>query len=131
MKKLSIIIVTLNASSDLDKTLKSIFDQSYSDYEIVIIDGQSTDDTLSIIQNFEPRIDYWTSEPDEGIYDAMNKGLAAATGEYVQFLNAGDCFVDGEVLGRVFSEVDHRPTLIYGAINILHTDGRVTRQEPG
>ncbi len=94
MKKLSIIIVTFNASDDLGRTLQSVFEQTYTNYEVVIIDGESTDTTLEIIQTYEEKIDYWVSEKDSGIYAAMNKGIKVAKGEYLQFLNAGDYFVD-------------------------------------
>ena len=129
MKKLSIIVVTYNASFDLERTLTSVFEQTFSDYEVVIIDGKSTDNTLEIVKKFEDKIDYWISEKDEGIYDAMNKGIEAARGEYLQFLNAGDYLIDPDVLSQIFCDYSHHPTLIYGDINILHTNGRITRQK--
>ncbi|MFV8819711.1 glycosyltransferase family 2 protein [Haliea sp. E17] len=122
MARLSIIIVTLNAASALEKTLDSVFSQTFDDYELVIIDGQSTDRTVDIIRNCEERLGYWVSEPDDGIYAAMNKGLQAASGEYVQFLNAGDCFVDSAVLEQVFC-TDDRPDLFYGDIYRVGVDG--------
>ena len=131
MTKLSIIIVTYNASSDLRLTLKSIFSQTFSDYELVIIDGKSTDDTTSIIEKQADKLAYWVSEKDKGIYDAMNKGIKAAKGEYIQFLNAGDSFTGEQVLDQVFTTLEGQPTLIYGDINILHTNGKITRQVAG
>jgi glycosyltransferase involved in cell wall biosynthesis len=123
MSTLSIIIVTFNASWDLEKTLTSIFEQTYSDYQVIVIDGKSTDNTLDIVKMFEPKIWHWVSEKDEGIYDAMNKGLSIARGEYVQFLNAGDWFADSHVLEDVFVKQSERPVLIYGDINRIATDG--------
>jgi glycosyltransferase involved in cell wall biosynthesis len=123
MSTLSIIIVTFNASWDLEKTLTSIFQQTYSDYQVIVIDGKSTDNTLDIIKNYESQIWHWVSEKDDGIYDAMNKGLATARGEYIQFLNAGDWFADSHVLEEVFVKNVVRPTLIYGNINRVDTDG--------
>ena len=120
MKKLSIVIVTYNASFDVERTLKSVFDQTFADFEVIIIDGGSKDDTLDIIKKFEIRIDYCVSEKDRGIYDAMNKGIEASKGEYVQFLNAGDYFVNENVLDEIFNDCSDQPTLIYGDINILH-----------
>lgn len=131
MKKLSIIIVTRNAGSDLELTLKSIFSQVFNDYEIVIIDGKSTDGTLNLIATQAEKIAYFVSEKDKGIYDAMNKGIKASKGEYIQFLNAGDYFTNNKVLEQVFLNLQEQPTLIYGDINILHTDGKITRQVAG
>lgn len=123
MSTLSIIIVTFNASWDLERTLKSIFQQTFSDYQVIVIDGKSTDNTLDIVRNFEPYIWHWVSENDGGIYDAMNKGLVAARGDYIQFLNAGDWFADSHVLEDVFVKQSDRPVLIYGDINRIATDG--------
>lgn len=131
MNKLSIIIVTYNASADLVLTLKSIYSQSFNDYELVIIDGKSTDNTPDIIVKQAGKVAYWVSEKDKGIYDAMNKGIKAATGEYIQFLNAGDYFPTESVLDKIFSGIEGQPTLIYGDINILHTDGKITCQLAG
>ena len=128
MKKLSIIIVTYNASFDLERTLESVFNQTFVNFELVIIDCESTDNTLEIVKKYEDKIDYWISEADSGIYDAMNKGLKVAKGEYVQFLNAGDFLVDENVLQQIFCDLFDSPTLIYGDINILHTDGGITKQ---
>lgn len=88
--KLSIITVTYNAEQVLQKTIESVIEQSYENLEFLIIDGGSKDATTSIIKSYEKHINIWISEPDNGIYDAMNKGLALANGEYVWFINAGD-----------------------------------------
>lgn len=129
--KLNIITVTRNASLDLEKTLSSIFSQKFTDYEVIIIDGMSTDDTVEIIKNYSDRVSYWLSEKDDGIYDAMNKALSVATGEYVQFLNAGDYYVNDSVLAEIFSNIQSAPTLIYGDIQIMHTDGQTAIQNAG
>jgi glycosyltransferase involved in cell wall biosynthesis len=86
----SIIIVTYNAASTLQNCLDSIYSQSYSPIEIIVIDGRSTDDTTAILQANNQRIHYWRSEPDAGIYDAMNKALTYITGDWVYFLGADD-----------------------------------------
>lgn len=127
---LSIITVTFNAGEVLDKTLQSIFNQTYDDYELIIIDGNSTDNTIDIIHKYSSKIAHWVSEPDNGIYDAMNKGISFANGEYLQFLNAGDHYCDNHVLADVFSDTS-RPTLIYGDINILRTNGEFSYQNAG
>jgi glycosyltransferase involved in cell wall biosynthesis len=127
--KLSIVTVTYNAEDELPKTLESIFDQIFTDYELIIIDGSSTDSTLEIIEKNSDKIAYWESKKDNGIYDAMNKALPVAKGEYIQFLNAGDFFSSNTALDDIFKNVVGEPTLIYGDINILHVDGRITYQK--
>lgn len=128
---LSIITVTRNAEKFLEKTLLSILSQSFYDYELIIIDGESTDNTVNIIKHYSEHVSYWVSESDEGIYDGMNKGLSVANGEYVQFLNAGDYYCDNNVLADIFTErnLASNPTLIYGDINILHLNGNKTYKE--
>ena len=79
--KVSIITVTYNAAAVLEPTIESILTQTFTDYEYLIIDGGSKDGTLEIIQRYAPKLSYWVSEPDRGLYDAMNKGLQAAQGE--------------------------------------------------
>lgn len=125
---LSIIMVTYNAEKDVENTLNSIVEQTFKNYEIIVIDGDSKDKTLEILEKYKTRFAYFVSEPDQGIYDAMNKGIVAASGKYVQFLNAGDYFIDANVLSSVFGQVVGTPDLIYGDINILHEDGRVQYQ---
>jgi|GEM_PF-250430 len=111
---LSIITVVLNAAAGLEKTLRSVFAQAYGEPEVIVIDGGSGDGTTEVIKDYADRISYWVSEPDEGIYDAMNKGLKAATGHWVLFLNAGDTFANPHVLQQVFSTVTQDAGVIYG-----------------
>ncbi|HBH60782.1 MAG TPA: glycosyltransferase, partial [Nitrospiraceae bacterium] len=89
---ISVITITLNTAHTLDTAIQSVLNQTYDNIEYIIIDGGSTDDTLKIIRKYEARIDYWVSEPDRGIYDAMNKGIVLATGELIGMLNAGDYY---------------------------------------
>lgn len=111
--KLSVITVNFNNQRGLEKTLQSIFDrQSFSDFEHIIIDGASTDGSLDIIQAYAPRLSYWVSEPDNGIYHAMNKGVRHATGDYVIFINSGDVLCD-DILREVF-ENPPDADIIYG-----------------
>src|SRR4051794_25072849 len=93
--KISIIVVTYNAGSILQNCLDSIFRQAYPAIEIIIIDGKSDDNTVSIIEKNSSRIAYWKSEPDEGIYDAMNKALKHVTGEWIYFIGADDELLPG------------------------------------
>ncbi|MCM8833252.1 MAG: glycosyltransferase [Candidatus Omnitrophica bacterium] len=95
---ISVITVVLNGERYLEETIQSVINQTYPNVEYIIIDGGSTDGTLDIIKKYEDKIDYWVSEKDKGIYDAMNKGIRVASGEGLLFLNAGDFFV-----GDVFS----------------------------
>jgi len=91
---ISIVTVVFNGESYLQKTIESVLGQSYDNIEYIIIDGGSTDGSVDIIKKHEHAIDYWVSEPDEGIYNAMNKGASLCTGEYIAFLNADDWYAD-------------------------------------
>lgn len=99
----SIITVSLNSASGLRRTIKSVLSQDFQEKEFILIDGNSTDETKEVIRENEEHFSYWCSEPDRGPYDAMNKGLEKATGEWVIFLNAGDVLADSTVLSRLFS----------------------------
>ena len=96
--KISIITITLNSERYLEQTITSVLNQSYDNIEYIIIDGGSTDGTLDIINKYEDRINPWISEPDDGIADAMNKGLLLATGDYILFLHSDDYLLDSKVL---------------------------------
>lgn len=102
MKKFSVITINLNNKKGLLKTIDSVLQQTCRDFEFVLIDGGSTDGSLEIIQQFAGRIDYWVSEPDRGIYHAMNKGILSASGIYCIFMNSGDYFHHPTVLEEVY-----------------------------
>lgn len=124
---LSIVTVTFNAGEVLRETLQSVRNQDFKDLEVIIIDGGSIDRTLEIANEFSDIVKYLVSEPDQGLYDAMNKGMAAARGLYLQFLNAGDNLCEPDVLSRIFS--DHgseKCDVIYGDIISVNVDGRET-----
>lgn len=115
---LSIITVNYNHRGGLEKTLKSVFSQFYRDFEYIVVDGGSTDGSVALLADFADNADLknvfqYVSEPDKGTYDAMNKGLAMATGDYVLFLNSGDVLASSHVLSDVFSQ-DHCADLIVG-----------------
>lgn len=97
----SIITINYNNKNGLDKTIKSVLRQSFSEYEYIIIDGGSADGSVDIIKQYEDQITYWVSEKDKGIYHAMNKGVAQAHGEYCIFMNSGDCFHSTNVLNSI------------------------------
>lgn len=92
--KLSIITINYNNAEGLEKTIRSIVSQNRNDFEYIVIDGNSTDNSKEIIEKYSDQIDYWISEPDSGIYNAMNKGIRQAKGEYLLFINSGDCLKD-------------------------------------
>lgn len=118
MINFSIISVCYNCENEIDKTINSLLKQDYKDYEYIIVDGKSTDATLNKIVSYKDRFDKIRiiSEPDKGIYDAMNKGIEAANGEYIYFLNMGDCFFSQDVLSYVASKLCTRKDFYYGNI---------------
>ena len=106
---ISLITVTYNAAEVLERTILSIINQSFSDYEYIIIDGNSTDGTIELIKKYQSKISKTLIEPDSGLYDAMNKGMQMAEGEYIWFMNAGDQLYDTDTLTQLFqtgSEAD-------------------------
>jgi Glycosyltransferases involved in cell wall biogenesis len=120
--KLSIITINLNNAEGLRKTIESVISQTFTDLEYIVIDGASTDGSLDIIKQYAGRINYWISEADTGIYNAMNKGIKVAKGEYVLFLNSGDWFVDQDVLCD-FSSINCNSDIITGNLIILDDSG--------
>ena len=103
MPKLSIITVNLNNAKGLEKTIRSVINQTFADFEYIVIDGGSTDESLEKIKTFSETLTYWVSEKDSGIYEAMNRGIIRATGEYCLFLNSGDYLFSPAILTKVFS----------------------------
>jgi glycosyltransferase involved in cell wall biosynthesis len=105
MPKFSIITVNLNNSIGLEKTILSVRSQDFRDFEHIVIDGSSSDDSVGIIKKYSDGIFYWISESDRGIYDAMNKGIKAANGDYCFFLNSGDSLFQGNTLSKVNNSI--------------------------
>jgi len=99
--KFSIITVCKNAEQSIEKTIKSVVSQVYENIEYIIIDGKSEDNTIQIINHYRDKITHFVSEKDNGIYEAMNKGIFWATGDFVSFLNAGDRYFDEEIIEKV------------------------------
>lgn len=118
--KITVVTVCFNAAKTLEKTIQSVINQTYNNIEYIIIDGASTDGTLDIIKKYKYRISYWKSEPDKGIYDAMNKGIKAATGEWINFMNAGDMFADKNVLKNIFERDLYEYGVIFGAWFLIY-----------
>ncbi|RXJ84867.1 glycosyltransferase family 2 protein [Arcobacter sp. CECT 8985] len=111
--KLSIITIVLNDKQNIEKTIKSVLSQNI-ELEYIIIDGGSSDGTLDIIKKYEDKIDVLVSEKDSGIYNAMNKAIDLATGEWVNFMNSGDMFFDSNVLKDILPKLDSSVDIIYG-----------------
>ena len=110
--KLSIITINYNDAAGLEKTINSIINQTFTDYEYVIIDGGSTDESVEVIKKYAEHINYWVSESDKGIYNAMNKGIAHAHGEYLNFMNSGDCIHSPTVLEEIIRHIDGEDIII-------------------
>lgn len=104
--KLSIITINYNNRDGLRKTIESVVNQTWQEFEYIIIDGGSTDDSVDVIKEYADRIDYWVSEPDKGIYDAMNKGIDQAKGEYCLFMNSADTIYETTTLEGVYPQLD-------------------------
>ena len=121
---ISVITVTYNAAPVIDKTMTSLLDQEYKDFEHLVIDGASVDDTLRKIERYGLSQTRILSEPDKGLYDAMNKGLRHAKGKYVIFLNAGDAFHASDTLSLYASEAKKNRDIIYGDTVIVDGDGK-------
>ncbi|SEP95022.1 glycosyltransferase family 2 protein [Butyrivibrio sp. TB] len=114
LPKVSVITVVRNDKEHIESTLNSLFVQDYPNIEYIVIDGASTDGTLEILEKYRSKIDYLISEPDNGIYDAMNKGISISNGDYIGFLNSGDEYADSKVFSTIFMNLCERKDVIYG-----------------
>jgi glycosyltransferase involved in cell wall biosynthesis len=120
--KISIITVAFNAAKTIESTLLSVAQQTFPDVEHVVIDGGSSDGTQAVVSSHGDRISRFLSEPDRGIYDAMNKGIALATGDVIGFLNADDVYADSDVLARVATNMEcHHLDALYGDVAFFRT----------
>jgi len=119
---LSVITVVYNNVRDIERTMLSVLTQTYQDVEYIIVDGLSTDGTLRIINRYRNLLAKVISEKDEGIYDAMNKGLAAAKGDYVLFMNSGDEFYDNDTVEKVFATA-RGADIYYGETEMINEEG--------
>ena len=122
--KVSLIISVLNGSEKIKDTIESILNQSYSNFELIIIDGGSTDKTIDIIKNFDSPTIKWISEPDKGISDAFNKGVKLATGDYINFQGDGDGFLNSSSISDLFSNLDLKEKpIVCGNIQRIDIEG--------
>lgn len=122
MPKLTIITVNLNNREGLQRTIQSVINQTFTDFEYIVIDGGSTDGSVDLIKQHAERITYWVSEPDNGIYHAMNKGILKAKGEYLLFLNSGDWLAKNEALDQVIPFLKEDIDIVSGYVKELNGD---------
>ncbi|HEX8019756.1 glycosyltransferase family 2 protein [Mucilaginibacter sp.] len=120
--RLSVITIVYNNVRDIERTIRSVVNQTYANIEYVIVDGLSNDGTLQVIEKYKDHVAKFVSEKDEGIYDAMNKGLALATSDYVIFMNSGDEFYDSETVAAVFASAEDAD-IYYGETEMIADDG--------
>lgn len=135
--KISIITVCFNSVKTIEQTILSVVNQTYQNIEYIIIDGGSEDGTVDIIRRYQEKISYWVSEPDKGIYDAMNKGIDIAEGDYIYFLGSDDILFNVKVVEKVFSQIKKNQTDIYCGkvmlidyeLNLKKEFGKLLRKE--
>lgn len=123
--KVTVITVTYNCVNDIEATLLSVLSQDYPELEYIVVDGKSTDGTLDIIRKYGNRITKFVSEPDKGLYDAMNKGIRMATGQWCAFMNAGDAYTDNHTISSLFADIaaDSDRKVVYGNTIYIERDG--------
>lgn len=123
LPKISVITICFNAAAEIERTLQNVSSQNYPAIEYIVVDGASTDRTREIIHTYKSKITHLLSEPDKGLYDAMNKGLALATGEFVIFMNSGDMFYNQDIL-RHLMEKGKDADFVYGRPLVIEKNGR-------
>lgn len=127
--KITIVTVCYNTADTIGRTIESVLEQTYPDIEYIIVDGKSKDNTMEVIGKYADRISRIVSEPDNGIYDAMNKGIALATGDYINFMNAGDIFSSPDVIAEVVRQMEPTADVVYGDSTAVLPGGK--RQQSG
>ena len=131
---LTIITINRNNAAGLERTMQSVLNQTCKDFEYVVVDGASTDGSVDVIRQFSQQFGdrlKWLSEPDKGIYNAMNKGIRMASGNYLEFLNSGDCLASPDVVGKMFKALEENgyPSILYGNMLKNMVDGRIVRDK--
>lgn len=120
---LSIITICYNIKDEIEKTCQSIVNQTWQDFEWIVIDGGSTDGTVEILNKYRSRINVFVSEPDKGVYNAMNKGIKQASGEWLSFMNGGDAYAANDVLEKTFQNKEYDADVLCGDVNKIYPDG--------
>lgn len=129
--KLTVITVCYNAGNVIEDTMKSVVEQSYKNIEYIIVDGGSTDNTREIVEKYKKIFPInFISEKDEGIYDAMNKGILASTGEWLNFMNAGDIFINSEAISKALPELTNDFDIVYGDTEIRYKNFTTLKKSP-
>lgn len=127
MIKITIITVVYNCVDTFEQTVSSVAEQSYPNIEYIVVDGGSTDGTLDVIKKYDNVITKWVSEPDDGIYDAMRKGVSMASGDYVQIIGADDCLCDKDVIAKVVENIDDETDVLSCCEYIVDGDRKLQR----
>ena len=126
--KLSIITINRNNAAGLEKTMRSVSTQTFKEFEYIVVDGASTDGSMEVIKELGAEIVHlqWVSEPDSGIYNAMNKGIRMASGDYIQILNSGDCLAADDVAEKMLKSLEEKgnPSILYGNMVKCFPDGK-------
>ena len=128
--KLSIITINYNNKAGLQKTIDSVVAQTWRDFEWIIIDGGSTDGSKELIEQYQQHFAYWCSEPDKGVYNAMNKGIEKAKGEYMNFMNSGDIFYSKDTLEEVFARNTLNADMVYGDWVRIEKENNILMKAP-
>jgi len=123
--KISVITIVYNDLKHIESTMLSVLNQTYPNIEYIVIDGASTDGTADVIKEYSQRLSYWVSEKDGGIYDAMNKGLRAATGDFVWFINSGDQIYDSATVEKIVACIDNDTDVVYGENVLIDDQGKI------
>lgn len=123
--KISIITIVFNDVKHLEGTILSVLNQTNANIEYIIIDGGSTDGTVDIIKKYADKLGFWVSEKDKGIYDAMNKGLRAATGDFVWFMNSGDQVHEPDTIAKFIGLIDETTDVVYGETVLINDSGKI------
>lgn len=123
--KITVITVSYNSDKTIERTINSVINQTYKDIEYIIIDGKSNDKTVDIIKKYQDKITYWVSEKDTGIYNAMNKGIKKSSGDYIEFLNADDFFIDENIISNVIDIIkdNNYPDILSAPVWGVNLDG--------
>jgi glycosyltransferase involved in cell wall biosynthesis len=126
--KITVITAAYNSATTISSTIRSVAEQAYPDIEYIVIDGASSDGTQEIVRSFGNRITKFISEPDQGIYDAINKGIKLATGDIIGILNSDDVFYNNMVIARIAASFEsENPDAVYGDVQFINKDGSVVR----
>lgn len=126
--KISVITVCYNSAATIEATIQSVANQTYADIEYIIVDGNSNDATVDIIKKYPDNVTKWISEPDKGLYDAMNKGIAMATGDYIGILNSDDTFNEEETIEKIVNFLSQNNADACTGDIVQHSNGRIIRK---